>query len=180
METNQFDRREFLRSFSMLAGASVLAANPWLQSLNAQETGSRHKVKLAVIGVGSRGKLLTQIMLTIPDIEIVAYCDNYPKNLEEAGNLIGPGARGFSDYKELLEMDEIQGVVIAVPLNEHARLSIDAMNKGKHVFCEKAMAITNEECLAMMQVHRETGKILQIGHQRLFSVRYLKGMEMIQ
>lgn len=180
METNQFDRREFLKSFSMLAGASVLAANPWMQSLIAQDTGNRQKVKLAVIGVGSRGKLLTQILLTIPDVDIVAYCDNYPLNLEEAGNMIGPDARGFSDYKELLEMDEIQGVVIAAPLNEHARLSIDAMNKGKHVFCEKAMAITNEECLAMMQVHRATGKILQIGHQRLFSVRYLKGMEMIR
>ena len=94
--------------------------------------------------------------------------------------MIVPDARGFSDYKELLEMDEIQGVVIATPLNEHARISIDAMNKGKHVFCEKAMAITIDECFAMMQVHRETGKILQIGHQRLFSVRYLKGMEMIR
>jgi len=135
METNQFDRREFLKSFSMLAGASVLAANPWMQSLIAQDTGNRQKVKLAVIGVGSRGKLLTQILLTIPDVDIVAYCDNYPLNLEEAGNMIGPDARGFSDYKELLEMDEIQGVVIAAPLNEHARLSIDAMNKGKHVFC---------------------------------------------
>ena len=179
METNQFDRREFLKTFSIIAGASVVAANPWLQSLNAQVAETQQKVKLAVIGVGSRGKLLTQILLGIPDVEIVAYCDDYPKNYEEAGRMIGPGARGFTDYKELLEMDEIQGVVIAAPLHEHARMSIDAMNAGKHVLCEKAMAISNEECLAMMQVHRETGKILQIGHQRLFSVRYLKGMQMI-
>jgi predicted dehydrogenase len=179
METNQLHRREFLKTFGMLAGASVLASNPWLQSLYAQDSGNLQKVKLGMIGVGSRGKYLAQILLTIPGVEIVAYCDNYQKNYDEAGDMIGAEARGFINYQELLEMDEIQGVVIAAPLHEHARMSIDSMNKGKHVFCEKAMAITPEECLAMYQVHQETGRILQIGHQRLFSVRFLKGMDMI-
>ncbi|MFC2098192.1 Gfo/Idh/MocA family protein [Bacteroidota bacterium] len=180
MTNNQLKRREFIKGFSMLAGATMLSSNSWLSSVLAQEAGSTSVVRLGVIGVGSRGKLLTTLLLANPGVEIVAYCDNYLPNLEEAGNMIGNKARAFTNYKNLLEMEEIQGVVIATPLHAHAHISIDAMQKGKHVFCEKAMAITPSECLDMLMASRETGRILQIGHQRLFSIRYLLGIEMIR
>ena len=157
-----------------------MSANPWLGFLNAQESDNREKVKLGIIGTGSRGSLLTRHLLSIPSVEIVAYCDNYPPHLENARQLIGESARGFSDYHEFLKMDEIQGVVIATPPHEHARMSIDALKSGKHVFCEKAMSIIPKECLEMVQVQRDTGKILQIGFQRLFNICILKGIEMIR
>ena len=180
MESNKVERRDFLKTFSLVAGGSVLAASPWLGFLNAQDNETLSKVKLGIIGTGSRGSLLTRHLLSIPSVEIVACCDNYPPNLENARQLIGERARGFSDYRELLKMDEVQGVVIAVPPHEHARLSIDALKSGKHVFCEKAMSILPEECLEMVNVQRETGKILQIGHQRLFNILFLKGIELIR
>ena len=180
MKYDLLERRDFLKTFTLLAGGSLLSANPWLNFLHAQDAGMQSKVKLGVIGVGSRGTLLTQLLLTIPSVEIVAYCDNYPPHFENAGQLIGPQSHGFTDYTELLEMDELQGVVIATPPYEHARMSIDAMAKGKHVFCEKAMSIIPEECLAMVHAQRDTGRILQIGFQRLFNIRFLKGIEMIR
>jgi predicted dehydrogenase len=59
-------------------------------------------------------------------------------------------------------------------------MTIDSLNAGKHVFCEKAMAPTLEKCKAMVDAHRSTGRILQVGHQRLFNIRFLKGIELIR
>ncbi len=180
MIDNQLKRREFIKGFSMLAGATMLSSNSWLSPLLAQEAGSPSVVKLGLIGVGSRGRYLTSHLLANPAVEIVAYCDNYPANLERAGEMVGKNAKAFTDYTELLEMDEIQAVVIATPLNEHAHITIAALNKGKHVFCEKSMAETLQDSLDMVNASRDTGRNLQIGHQRLFSIRFLKGIEMIQ
>jgi predicted dehydrogenase len=180
MENNLLERRAFIKSFGMLAGATMIGSYPWMNSLMAQETGALPRVKLGVIGVGSRGRLLTTLLLANPSVDIVAYCDDYPVNFKRAGDMIGEQAKGFTDYTEMLEMDEIQGVVIATPLHEHARMTVDALRKGKHVFCEKAMARTLEECTEMMHAQRESGRILQIGHQRSFNIRFLKGIEMIR
>jgi len=180
MEETRVERRDFLKAFSLLAGGSLMGANPWMGSLYAQDSGMSEKIKLGIIGSGSRGLLLTQHLLSIPDAEIVAHCDNYPHNLESASQLIGNGSRAFTDYRELLEMDEIQGVVIATPPHEHARMTVDAMRSGKHVFCEKAMSIIPEECLEMVMVQKETGRVLQIGLQRMFNIRILKGIEMVR
>lgn len=180
MVIKQLKRREFIKSFGMLAGTAMVSSNPWMQSLFARKEESLDPVKLGIIGVGSRGGLLTTLLLGIPGAEIVAYCDNYPENFEKAGRQIGKEARGFTDYREMLEMDEIQGVVIATPPHEHARMTIDALYRGKHVFCEKAMALTIQDCLDMVHAQQDTGKILQVGHQRSFNIRFLKGIEMIR
>jgi predicted dehydrogenase len=180
MEYSGLERRDFLKAFTLLAGGSLIAANPWMGKLNAQDSVTGSKVKLGIIGTGSRGSLLAQHLLSIPHAEIIAHCDDYPPNLEKAGQLIGNGSRAFKDYLELLEMDGVQGVVVATPPHEHARISIAAMRKGKHVFCEKAMSIIPEECLEMVLAQKETGRILQIGFQRMFNIRILKGMEMIR
>ena len=71
-------------------------------------------------------------------------------------------------------------MIIAVPLTEHAHIAVDCMKAGIHVFCEKAMARTLEDVKLMYDTHVETGRILQIGHQRMFNPIYLKGIEKIR
>jgi predicted dehydrogenase len=176
-------RREFIKTLTILAGTSALFTTiPWLQACGDKFKSAplKDKVKLAVIGPGSRGSLLLGFLVENPNVEIVALCDDYKPNLDKAMKLVGGKVKGFSDYRRMLEMKEIQGIVIATPLHLHAQMTIDALRAGKHVFCEKAMAMTNEDCLAMYNTHKETGKILQIGHQRLFNLNYLKGIEMIK
>jgi predicted dehydrogenase len=73
----------------------------------------------------------------------------------------------------------VDGVIVATPLSEHAHIAIGAMYMGKHVFCEKSLANTLDDCLAMYNVYRETGKVLYIGQQRLFDPKYLKALSMI-
>lgn len=173
-------RRTFIKS-SLFAGSALLAPVSLMSLMGQQKlSGVGSKVHLGVIGTGSRGIYLMQIINSIAaqhNMEIVAICDNYAPNLE-MGQSISPGAKAFSDYRKLLEIKPLDAVVIATPLNEHAHITIDALDNGIHVFCEKAMARTMDDTLAMAQAHFRTGRILHIGHQRLFDPKFLKGMKM--
>ena len=176
-------RRAFLRHLALAAESSaVLAAMPWLAPLKAGPAGPApsDRVRLGVIGVGSRGRFLTLNLLNTEGVEVAAVCDDYPPHYDRAIELTGGNARAFADYRELLAMPDLDGVVIATPFHEHARMAIDAMQAGKHVFCEKSLAKTYDECRAIADTQRATGRIFQIGHQRLFSLRFLKALDLIQ
>jgi predicted dehydrogenase len=82
---------------------------------------------------------------------------------------------GFLDYREMLEKVPMDAVVIATPLHEHAQMTIDALNLGIHVFVEKAMARTLDETRAMYDAYLESGKLMFVGHQRLFNPVYSEG-----
>ncbi len=71
-------------------------------------------------------------------------------------------------------------VIATPPLNTHCQIALDAFDAGKHVFCEKSIGFTMEECFAMYNKHKSTGKVFFSGQQRLFDPpRYIKAMEMI-
>ena len=86
----------------------------------------------------------------------------------------------YEDYKKLLEQDDIEAVVIALPLHLHAEVAIAAMNSGKHVLTEKLMAYNVGQCKDMARVARRTGQILATGHQRHYSVLYDNAKNLIQ
>lgn len=178
-------RREFLKIGGLTAVASIF---PWLKVLGQSQSSMSpsDKVRLAIIGVGSRGYgLMLNIKYMIEkenaNVEIAAVCDNYQPHYERAIKDCGnPNMKAFYDYKKLLEMKDIDGVVIATPLFEHAHIAINSMKAGKQVFCEKAMARTLDDIKTMYDTHVETGQILQIGHQRLFDPRYLEAVKRIK
>lgn len=160
-----------------MAGASMLAMNmPWLKTALAENPG--RIVKLGLIGVGSRGNLLMLNLKDIPNLEIVCFSENYEPNFNKTRQHL-PNAKGYVDYKEMIEKEDIEAVVIAVPLHEHARISIDSLEAGLHVFCEKSMAKTYEECNNMLLAREKAAKILTIGHQRMFSLKYQQAYKLI-
>ena len=174
------NRRDFLKTFSLLTGGSVLLGHvPLVNEMMAQDTKGR-TVKLGMIGIGSRGKYLLEVLQMIPGHEITCFCDNYEPHFERAQELIGPHANGYYNYKEMLEKEEIDAVVIATPLFEHARMTIDSLDAGLHVFCEKAMGMNYQECNEMVMAQKRNNRILHIGHQRLYNVKYLKALEDIR
>ena len=180
------NRKGFLELVSSLAGTTLLATKmPWFGIFN-NPTGSSmapsDRVRVGFIGVGSRGRTLLLNIQSIQDhmnVDIVAVCDNWPEHKERAVALTDGKAEGFLDYREMLEKVPMDAVIIATPLHEHAHMTIDALNMGIHVFVEKAMARTLEDTKAMYDAYLDSGKIMLIGHQRLFSPVYLKAMEMI-
>ncbi len=180
MEENQkTSRRDFLRTFSVLAGTSLIASGmPWLSTAVAEDI--KRTVRLGIIGVGSRGSYHLAYLKQIPGVDITCFCDIYEPNFRAAQETIGPQAHGYSDYKELLKNEELDAVLIATPLDRHARMTIDALHSGIHVLCEKSMALTIEDANDMVKAALETGKILQIGHQRMFSLIYQQAFRQIR
>ncbi len=182
MKNISISRRDFMGT--ALAGSALLLTYPWLNVLGQDSNPDySQRIRIGVIGVGSRGYLLLHYLLDLSEkinIEVVAVCDNYEPHYLRAIKKTESKAKAFYDYHELLDMKDLDAVVIATPLNEHAHITIDALNAGIHVFCEKAMARTLEDVKAMADTHYSTGNILQIGHQRLFDPRYLTAIDLIK
>jgi predicted dehydrogenase len=175
-------RREFLKKIAVVAGsAAFLAEMPWWSPLRAAPPGDSpsDRVRVGLIGVGSRGSFLLSHLLRTPGVEVAALCDDYDPHLN-AGLAKAKGAKGFSDYRKMLEMPGLDGVLIAVPLNLHSRMTLDVMAAGKHVFCEKSLAYTIDECQAVANAYRGSKKVFQIGHQRLFNPAYLRAHELVK
>lgn len=153
-------------------------------------------VKVGFIGTGDEGSvLLTQHPPKY--MNIVAVADLRPSNLKRAfdgdGNDVRIGLRRklgaeacaniktYANHKELLKNHpEIEAVVIAVPLNVHAQVTIDCLQAGKHVLCEKLMAQNITDCKKMIREAEKAKKLLAVGHQRHYSVLYENANELVQ
>ena len=123
-------------------------------------------VKIGIVGCGgiANGKHMPSLM-KLPDAEMVAFCDLIPERAAKAADEYGAeGAKTFTDYRELLEIKDIDVVHVLTPNISHSVISIAAMEAGKHVMCEKPMAKTAAEARQMLETHKKTGKLLSIGY----------------
>jgi predicted dehydrogenase len=184
-ENRMRSRRNFIRQLGSYIGASAFLLSfdqfALLKSVYANDLKSGlSKVKIGIIGTGDRGRKLLLHLKSIPEVEIIALCDNYEPNLQLAIKECTGSPALFSDYRKMLELTELHAVVIATPLYEHTQMAVDSMQAGKHLFLEKAMAKTIVECQQIVQAQKDTGRVLQIGHQRLFDLKYLRGIERIK
>lgn len=172
------NRREFLKNAGIAGAGILLASSPWLSAFSETANTQKEKIRLGIIGPGSRGQHLMSFLHANPKAEIVALCDIYQPSIDAALQLV-PSAKVYQDHRKLLEDKTIDAVVVATPLNTHYQIVMDAFDAGKHVFCEKSIGYTIEECFKMYNKHKDTGQIFFTGQQRLFDPRYLKAMEMI-
>ena len=125
------------------------------------------KVKVGIIGCGgiANGKHLSA-MSNIKEIEITAFCDIIEERAVEAAKKYGtPDAKVYTDYKELLKDESLVAVHVCTPNRSHSFITIDALEAGKNVMCEKPMAKTYAEAKAMYEASVRTGKVLTIGYQ---------------
>jgi predicted dehydrogenase len=171
-------RRSFIdRVLMATAGAGVAAAAPWASAVVAAEPKQANPVRLGVVGTGDRGRALIQNIAKTRNCAVAAICDTYAPHLDRARTLVGAGTRAFADYRAMLDAGGLDAVVIATPLDRHARHCLDAFDAGLHVWCEKAMARTIADCGAMVRRSQAARKVLQIGHQRMFHPTYLNALK---
>lgn len=126
------------------------------------------KLKVGIIGCGgiANGKHMPAIA-KIKEAEMVAFCDIVVERAEEAAKKYGvEGAKVYEDYKELLKDESIDVVHVCTPNRSHSFITIDSLESGKHVMCEKPMAKTYAEAKAMCEAAKRTGKKLTIGYQQ--------------
>ncbi len=136
------------------------------------------KLKVGVIGCGAiaqRRHLLEYAANT--EVEIVAVCDIREDRAEEMAALYG--AETYTDYKDLLKDDAIDAISVCLPNYLHAPVSIDSLNAGKHVLCEKPMATSKEEAERMIQAAKDNDKLLMIAHNQRFVASHQKAKELI-
>ena len=172
------NRREFLRDLGILGMGTALATSPWLSVFSESKHTKGEKIRLGIIGPGSRGKFHMMFFQNNPKCEMVALCDIYQPSIDTAMQY-APNAKVYKDYRKLLEDKNVDAVLIATPLNTHCEIALAAMDAGKDVLLEKSLGLTMDECYQIYMKHKETGRIFFSGQQRLFDPRYIKAMEMI-
>ncbi len=128
------------------------------------------KIKVGIIGCGgiANGKHMPSVK-KLEDVEMVAFCDIIRERAEKAKADFGTqDAAVYTDYKELLKDPSITAVHVCTPNRSHSFITVDALHAGKHVICEKPMAINSAEAKKMLDAAKETGKILTIGYQNRY------------
>lgn len=129
------------------------------------------KFKTGIIGFGNiaNGKHMPTLA-KMKDVEMVAFCDIIPERAQEAAQKYGvPGARVYTDYRELLSEEEITDVRVLVDNGMHCQITIDALEAGKHVLCEKPLAITWADAKKMVETADRVGKLLTVGYQHRYN-----------
>lgn len=163
-------RREFLQT----AATAGLAAAEQTASYSAND-----KIQIATIGVGGMGMGDTRYALSIPGVALVAVCDIYDGRLTRAKEIWGDQLFTTRDYREILARKDVDAVIVATPDHWHAQITIDALNAGKDVYCEKPMVQKVEQGLPVIEAAKKSGRILQIGSQYVSSMIYQKTRELI-
>lgn len=124
-------------------------------------------LRLGIIGCGgiANGKHMPAEKRN-PRAEMVAFCDIVPERAQKAKEEYGTeDSAVYTDYKELLKDETIDAVLVLTHNKEHCRITVDALNAGKHVLCEKPMATTYEEAVKMIEAAKKNNKVLTIGYQ---------------
>jgi predicted dehydrogenase len=169
-------RRNFLKHVSATGAGLALGVQAQANAAEAKILESKvrvsaiDKVRIGLIGCGIIGHYDTDTALKVEGIELVAVCDLYTGRLERAKEKWGNAIFTTRDYRELLAKKDIDAVLICTPDHWHQKIAIDAMNAGKHVYCEKPMVQKIEEGYALIETQKRAKKVFQVGSQRASSV----------
>lgn len=173
MSILDYTRRHFLQVPAAAVGSAALLA-----AQSANDT-----VRVAFIGVGNRGSFLLKQMLQVPGIKIVAICDINPVALKSAvdtANAAGHSPEGYAEFRKLLDRKDIDAVIIATPVDRHKEMAVAALEVGKHVYCEKPMALTPEECRMVRDAAHSAKGIFQQGFQMRHDPFHVEAMKFIK
>ena len=173
IEKSSFDRRDFLKTvgatgLALGTAGSALAAKSGTKTPGGRVIGANDRINIGVIGCGGRGEYDAQAFARYGEqhnnaCQVVAVCDVYEKRKRRVAER--HKAKGYMDYRELLAHPDLDAVIVATPDHWHAKMALDAMDKGKDVYLEKPMVHTNDEARQLVATVKETKRILQVGSQ---------------
>ena len=150
-------RRDFLKTAAL--GTAGLAVAPYAKALGAND-----RVRVGMIGVGARGGDLLKQVTAVPNVAVVAMADVYSRRREEARQAV-PGIQTFDDYRQLLDLKDVDAVIVASPLHIHARHFIATVAAGKDLYSEKTMTWSIPEAEQCREAAKKSAQVVQIGLQ---------------
>jgi predicted dehydrogenase len=178
-----FSRRKFL-GLSAVAAGSLATKTIWLDPdplwAMPQAVAPSDRVRFGIIGIGMQGSGLLANSIELPGVECVAACDLYDGRHTLSKEIVNnPSLHTTRRYQELLANKGIDCLIAAVPDHWHKQIVVDAVSAGKDIYCEKPMSHTAAEGVEMADAARKTGRIVQIGSQRVSSVICAKAKELV-
>jgi predicted dehydrogenase len=166
------------RHFIGAAAGTGLAGQMLAQS--QQNTSPNDKVRIALIGNGIQGAGDAYTSVRTGGSEVVAVSDVYEGRLVRGREMFGNHIFTSRDYREVLARRDVDAVIIATPDHWHRKIAVDAMNAGKDVYCEKPMVQLIDDGKEVIETQRRTGRILQVGSQRVSSIIYQKAKDLLE
>lgn len=175
MSNNLISRRSFLSSGVIaFSGVTLMGLPSFANSVDRSD-----KIKVGIIGTGQRGAGIATILKEIQNIELTACCDIDADNLKKGLALSAPKAKGYADYRKMLENKELDAVIIATPLYLHYQMAVDALDAGKHIYIEKTMTYDVPQALELVKKVKNSNKVFQVGHQYRYYGMYHRIKEII-
>jgi predicted dehydrogenase len=182
------NRRAFLRDSAALAAVYYIGGQlpadafepPTGMPTRIAQPGDQRPVNMGIVGTGNQGQADLKQMVKVAGVKVLGVADVYPPNLKTGLEIAGKEAKGYEDYRALLDDKRIEAVMICTPLSLHAGMTIDALNAGKHVFVEKTMAYSIDQCKEVVRAAQRTRKHVQVGHQRRYSPGYHHAKEFLK
>jgi len=165
-------------------GIGTAIAFPMVVPASAVGRGGKpapsERIAVGLIGAGGMGRANLHNCAQYPDVVVTAVCDVWKQRLDAALEPFQRTAKGYRDYRELLERPEVDAVIIATPPHWHALQAIHAAQKGKHIYLQKPMTLYPDESLAVRNAARKHGVITQIGTQIHASDNFRRVVEWVR
>lgn len=170
------ERRIFFKNSGLVAGSLMMNKKLFAGLALAGP------VKIAIVGCGDRGTGIMHVLSQMPEqFRITAICDVLDFRLTAAQKRNKTDVwKAYTDYRKMLDDQNIDAVVVAVPLHMHYPIAAEVIKSGRHLYLEKTMTYNIEQALTLVKlIHGRTGQVLQVGHQYRYSPLYYRVKEMI-
>jgi predicted dehydrogenase len=165
MTDSHVPRRDFIKTVGAATAATAFSYSRIL--------GANERVRMGLIGCGSRGVGVMNNFLKVGDVDVTALCDVYGAQIDRAKQSAAK-AKPFADHRQLLESKDLDAVLIAVPDHWHMAVAIDALNAGKDVYVEKPLTLKIDEGPAIIKAARLNKRVCQVGMQQRSGQHYLQ------
>jgi predicted dehydrogenase len=182
-QKQRITRRDFIKSSATAGLGLALARHAPGQTDNQTKAAPSDQLSIALIGAGAQGRVLLESCLRIPGLRFAAVCDIWEYSQRYASRYLlkyGHEVNVYEDYLEMLAKEkDLDAVIVATPDWVHAEHANACMHAGYHVYCEKEMSNSLAKARTMAKTAQQTGKLLQIGHQRRSNPRYIHAIDLL-
>ena len=172
-------RRNFIKKAG-IASAGILTTNSVFGNISNLSLSPNDTINIGIIGTGSRGTGLTSIINKVEGLNVIAAADVIPFRLQNGIAKANTKVKGYKDYKDLLDNKDVDAILVATPFSTHSKISIDALDAGKHVYCEKTLAKGYQGIQELINKTKASNTIFQTGHQYHSSRLYTHVVDLIR
>src|SRR5260370_14915323 len=169
------NRREFIGRAAGAVGGALLVA----ESGELWPKAPSEEINLGSMGVGSRGQQLMRTFLRVPGVLFAGLCVVYEPRFTAGRQITKEKTPLYHDHRELLAARDLDAIIVSTPLSFHSQHVIAALESGRHVFGEKSLAVTVEECYRIVDAVKRTGKHFQVGLQYHYAPWYRETLRRI-